>query len=117
MPLFARPLQQENKVSAIFKKFSASGVKLSEKIIFTRNLSGMLQAGLPISRALAVLTKQTTNKTLKDIFQSLIDTITKGGTMSSGMQKFPHVFSPLFVSMVKAGEESGSMPAALSEVG
>lgn len=92
-------------------------IKLREKIIFTHNLSGMLHAGLSLYRALNVLEKQTKNKNFKDILIDLTKTIDSGGTMSEGIAKFPKVFSPLFVSMVKAGEESGSMTEALNEIG
>ncbi|MBP6904562.1 MAG: type II secretion system F family protein [Candidatus Pacebacteria bacterium] len=92
-------------------------VKLSEKIIFTKNISGMLRAGLPLSRSLEVLTKQTTNVYFKSVIATLLDTIDKGGTFSDGLAKFPKVFSSLFVAMVRAGEESGGMPNALSEIG
>lgn len=106
------------------KKFTFSGkitlfrsVKLSEKIIFTKNLAGMLRAGLPLSRALDVLNKQTTNDYLKTILLALLGTIDKGGTLSDGLAKYPKVFSSLFVSIVKAGEESGGLPDALMEIG
>lgn len=92
-------------------------VSLSEKIMFTNNISGMLSAGLSLTRALTVLEKQTTNETLNNIIQTLIDDINKGGTLSSGIKKFPKVFSAVFVSMVHSGEESGSLPHALSEIG
>ena len=93
------------------------GVSLSEKIMFTNNLSGMLSAGLSLTRALSVLEKQTTNKFFNNILKSLIDDINKGGTLSSGMKKFPKVFSGVLVSMVHSGEESGGLPKTLSEVG
>lgn len=105
------------------RKFSFKGkitlfknVKLSEKIIFSKNLAGMLRAGLPLSRALDVLTKQTTNRYLKTILAGLLDTIDKGGTLSDGLAKYPKVFSSLFVSIVRSGEESGGLPAALGEI-
>ncbi len=94
-----------------------SGVSLSEKIIFTNNLGGMLTAGLSLTRALSILEKQTTNPTLKKVLTSLIDGVSAGVTMSDSMKKFPKVFSPLFVSMVHSGEESGGLPKALGEVG
>ncbi|MEK7227873.1 MAG: type II secretion system F family protein [Patescibacteria group bacterium] len=97
--------------------FGPGKVKLSEKILFTRNLSGMLKAGLPLSRALLVLSHQTKNAYLLKIVQTLSDTIDKGGTFSDGLAKYPKVFSALFVSMVRAGEESGGMPGALTEIG
>ncbi|MFA6386718.1 MAG: type II secretion system F family protein [Candidatus Paceibacterota bacterium] len=92
-------------------------VSLSEKIMFTNNLSGMLSAGLALTRALSVLEKQTRNKTFNNILKTLIDDINKGGTLSMGMKKFPKVFSGVFVSMVHSGEESGSLPGTLKEVG
>ncbi len=106
---------KEGKSSLSFDLFKR--VKLSEKIVFTNNLSGMLSAGLSLTRSLSVLEKQTANNTFKEILRSLIDDINKGGTLSSGMKKYPKVFSGIFVSMVRAGEESGSLPKTLSEVG
>ncbi|HEY0980361.1 MAG TPA: type II secretion system F family protein [Candidatus Paceibacterota bacterium] len=99
-------------LDGIFKR-----VKLSEKIIFTKNLAGMLRAGLPLARALVVLKKQTTNNYFKTILESLIASIDNGETFSAGLSKYPAIFSSLFVAMVKAGEESGGLPEALMEVG
>lgn len=97
--------------------FSLGGVKLSEKIIFTKNLAGMLEAGLPLARALNVLQKQTKNKMFQKVIDGLLKEIDKGGTLSGGMERYPSVYSTLFVSMVRAGEESGSLPGSLREVG
>ncbi len=114
-------LVSENSSGGIAKiieqLLSFGSVSLREKIMFTRNLSGMLQAGLPVYRAITVLNKQTNNQVLKKVLDSLLDTINKGGTMSEGMGKFPKVFSPLFVSMVRAGEESGGLSKTLGEIG
>jgi type IV pilus assembly protein PilC len=94
-----------------------NSVKLSEKILFTKNLAGMLRAGLALSRALQVLTKQTNNKYFKTVIDTLLATIDKGGTLSDGLAKYPKVFSALFIAMVRAGEESGGLPATLNEIG
>ncbi len=92
-------------------------VRVSDQIILTKNLSGMLKAGLSIHRALSVLQKQTKNATLNKILVSLSTEINGGGTFSSGLAEFPKVFSKLFVSMAKAGEESGNLSGALSDIG
>jgi len=92
-------------------------VSLSEKIIFTNNLSGMLSAGVSLSRALNILEKQSTNSTFVEILCGLNEGISKGDSLSEGMKKYPKVFSNIFVSMVHAGEESGSLPQTLKEVG
>ena len=94
-----------------------SRVKIEEQILFTKNLSGMLKAGLSLGRALSVLEKQTKNNTLNEILISLRHEIDTGGAFSSGLSKFPKVFSNLFISMVRAGEESGNLSGSLSEIG
>jgi len=92
-------------------------VSTAELIIFTKNLSGMLRAGLSINRALSVLQKQTKNQTLNAILVSLSNEINAGEPFSNGLARFPKVFSALFVSMVRAGEESGNLANALSDIG
>ena len=94
-----------------------SRIKLQDKIIFAKNLSAMITAGLSLSRALGVLERQTTNLKFKKVLQSLTDNISKGKSLSDGMKEFPKVFPPLFVSMVGAGEESGNLAESLLIVG
>ena len=94
-----------------------SRVSLSERIMFTNNLSGMLSAGLSLNRALSILKKQSTNPAFCDVLSGLEEDISKGNSLSEGMKKFPKVFSGIFVPMVHAGEESGNLPNTLIEVG
>lgn len=117
IPLSVSEVMEKGGFVESVKNFSLGGVSLREKIMFTRNLSGMLQAGLPVHRALTVLNKQTKNKAFQKVLDFLIETINKGGTLSDGMEKFPHVFPPLFVSMVRAGEESGGLSNTLKQIG
>ena len=70
-------------------------VKMSEQILFTKNLSGMLHAGLSLYRAISVLEKQTKNPAMSKILLALGAEIDGGGTLSSGLEKFPKVFSKL----------------------
>ncbi|MEI6280769.1 MAG: type II secretion system F family protein [bacterium] len=105
----------DNQVS--FLNSLLSKVSISEQIIFTKNLSGMIKAGLSLYRALLVLKKQTKNPKLSKILVAISEDINSGGTLSSGLAKFPDVFSTLFVSMTRAGEESGNLAGALSDIG
>jgi len=114
-------ITQGDKITSIdltvyFNKFFGK-VSLSEQILFTKNLSGMLKAGLSLYRALSVLQKQTKNKNMNRVLVELSTEINSGGTLSTGLAKFPRIFSKLFVSMTKAGEESGNLASALTEVG
>ena len=86
-------------------------VKTSEQIMLTRNLAAMISAGLVLSRALSVMQKQTKNAKLRSILEQVNSDIKRGDTFASSLAKFPKVFSPLFVAMVRAGEESGSLAA------
>lgn len=103
---------QFSTFSGIFAK-----VSISEQIIITKNLSGMLRAGLSLDRALSVLQKQTKNAKLGKILTSISADINSGETFSSALSKFPEVFSNLFVSMTRAGEESGNLAGSLSDIG
>ena len=92
-------------------------VKMHDLIVFSHNLSAMMTAGLSLSRALAILERQAKNATFKATIKSLIEEISHGNTLSDSMSKFPKVFSPIFVSMVHAGEESGGLSQSLLVVG
>ncbi|MDP3958182.1 MAG: type II secretion system F family protein [bacterium] len=92
-------------------------VSLHEKIVFARNLAAMVAAGLPISRGIEVLEKQTTNGKFKKVLSAVGKTIKDGGSLSDGLKKYPSVFPPLMVAMVHAGEESGGLAPALREAG
>lgn len=91
-------------------------VKTHEKITFARNLGAMIQAGLPISRALTVMERQTNHGTLKKILAELNVEISRGQTLSDAMRGYKNVFSSLFISMVRAGEEGGTLAESLRVV-
>ncbi len=103
--------------SNIKLKFSFSRkVKTHEIIMFARNLGSMIEAGLSVSRALTVMERQTSNKKMKTLFSDLNNEITQGKTLSDAMRRSPKTFSQLFISMVKAGEESGTLSNSLKIV-
>ncbi|MDZ4227019.1 MAG: type II secretion system F family protein, partial [Patescibacteria group bacterium] len=87
-----------------------------EKILFARNLGAMLEAGLPLARALAVIERQTKNAKMSGIVSSIESDIRRGDTLHAAFAKFPHAFSRLFVAMIRAGEEGGDLPASLKVV-
>lgn len=105
-------------LAGVYHKASSflSSVSLHEKILFARNLSAMLSAGLPLSRALSVAKRQAKPR-FAEIIGTLVEEIRTGGTLSSGLSRHPEVFSSLFSSMVRAGEESGSLAESLRVVG
>ncbi len=91
-------------------------VKPQELILFTKQFRSMLHAGVPILRLLQVLETQTANKTLKLVITGMAVDIRQGTTLFEAIDKHPRVFSPLYRSMVRAGELSGSLPEVLARL-
>lgn len=90
-----------------------ASVREYDKVLLARNLGAMLSAGLSLSRALAVLDRQTKNARLASVVAEVASDVRRGTTLHESLAKFPRVFSRLMVAMVRAGEESGDLPAAL----
>lgn len=85
------------------------GVPLAEKMIFSRNLSVMVGAGLSLSRAIETLAKQTPNKKLKSILISINSEIQKGRPFSDSLEMHIETFGDLYVNMIRSAESSGNM--------
>ncbi len=90
--------------------------KMPEKISFARNISSMLDAGLSLSRALEVITRQSRNPKSKKILIDINEKIKAGSSFSAALESYPHVFNSLFVSMTRAGEESGNLADSFSNI-
>jgi type IV pilus assembly protein PilC len=93
-----------------------TGIKEVQLIIMTKNLSAMLSAGLSLSRALSVLERQSGNKRLTAVLADIEEAVRQGASFNDALRRHAKVFSALYISMVKAGEESGGLAAALSVV-
>src|SRR4051794_14408943 len=88
-------------------------VKAQELTIMTRQLSTMVSSGMNLLRALYVLEAQTEGKMLKDTLVAVRKDVEAGLLLSDALERHPKVFSPLYVSMVRAGETGGVMEDAL----
>jgi type IV pilus assembly protein PilC len=85
------------------------GISIAEKATFCRFLATMLRAGLPLPEAIDILKDETKNKKFRKIILDVSFQIRKGKSFSSILSKYKNDFDPVFLAMVKAGEESGSM--------
>ncbi len=109
----------DEKVGIDFKKlgsFQIGGVPLKEKVFFTKQLSTMLDAGLPLTQALDILTNQVKNQSLKEKLVNVLEEVKGGNTLSSAFSKYPTFFNNVEVNLIKAGEESGNLSELIQQV-
>ncbi len=88
-------------------------VKLKELSIFCRQFATMVNSGLPILRALAILSEQTESKELQKVLLGTRLDVEQGASLSGAMAKYPKAFNDLFIAMVKAGETGGVLDTVL----
>jgi type IV pilus assembly protein PilC len=91
----------------------SSGVGLGTLVLFTGQLAAMLGGGLHLVRILTSLAGETTNQKFRKILMSVRDAVTGGTSFADALGQFPFVFDKLYVSVVRAGELSGSLPGVL----
>lgn len=101
------------------EKLKVSGSKFlnitpREKIMFAKHLSVMLESGIPLREALEVMSGQVSSKPMERMLTVMIRDLSEGFTLSSSLEKFPRVFKPFSVNIIRVGESSGTLPNALS---
>jgi type IV pilus assembly protein PilC len=94
-------------------KKARGSVKMRDIVIFTRQFSTMINAGLPLVQALDILAKQTENKVLADVTRAVVFDVESGHTVADALAKHPNAFSELYVNMVAAGEAGGILDTIL----
>src|SRR4030042_319981 len=82
-------------------------IKKKDLVIFTRQFSTMIDAGLPLVQGLTILAEQSENSTFKAILKEITKDVEGGSTLAEAMKKHPKVFDSLFVNLVAAGEGGG----------
>lgn len=93
--------------------FISQKVKTQELVLFTRQLSSMISSGLTLTKALEILKMEIKNETFVEIVTTIINDIQEGKTFSQAIEKHPQVFSPIYISIVKAGEQAGLLDKVL----
>lgn len=91
----------------------SSGVSLTTLVLFTGQLAAMLAGGLHLVRILTALATESTNQKFKKVLEDVRDSITAGAAFADSLGQHPHIFDRLYVSVVRAGELSGSLPIVL----
>lgn len=109
---FAQEIKAKKKFDLINLFSRIMGVSATEKLLFTRHLSIMLKAGLSLSRALAILSKQTRHKRFQKILTQIKESVESGKSFAESLS-FQKIFTPLYVNMVKVGELGGNLGEVL----
>lgn len=99
-------------VLSLFKTVSNKDVML-----FTQDLSALLEAGLPVDKALSILIGVAENLKFKGIIRDILKSVEGGSYLSDAMAKYPKVFSDFYVNMIRAGEAGGVLDAVLARLG
>jgi type II secretory pathway component PulF len=95
---------------------TATSIRIQDVGIFTLQLSSLIKAGVPVLRALTLISQQTENKVLAKVTDELGKQIKDGKMLSEAMSQYPRIFNNLYVNMVKAGEKSGTLDGVLQNL-
>lgn len=121
----ARLLSKQGFVPLKFSEQLGDGSLLSritgrittkDRVVFTRQLATLIGAGLPLSQSLHTVIDQTNNKQLQSVVQEIATSVEGGKSLSDSFAKHPKVFSEVFISLISAGELSGTLDEALQRV-
>ncbi len=106
------------KPKDLFENISFFAPKITGKdlVIFTRQLSTMIDAGLPLVQGLEILAKQQENKSFKKVLTNIKTDVETGTTFADAMRKHPNVFDNLFSNMIEAGETGGILDTILGRL-
>jgi type IV pilus assembly protein PilC len=109
-------LKQQGSKGFNFNIFGAGKVKSDDLVIFTRELSAMVSAGVPLLRALNSLEQHTDSDALKKVLGTIIKEVEDGAPLADSLAKYPNTFSDVYVNMVRAGEAAGILDEILKRI-
>lgn len=111
-PKAAKSAQPKAKKAGGFGKV----IKQEDLTIFVRQLATLIEAGLPLLRALEVMIRQEKNLRFKAVLEQIADQVKSGNSFSDGLSQHPKIFDRLFVNMIRAGEAGGVLDVVLSRL-
>lgn len=91
-------------------------IKTKDRVLFSRQMSTLINAGLPLVQSLRSVASQTTNRSFKVIIGEIIADVEAGLTFAAALEKHPRVFNRVYVSLIAAGETSGTLDAGLERL-
>lgn len=113
-PILVEPVKGKGSLSRLFG--SSKKVKQGDLVIFTRQLSTMISAGVPIVKALGALKEDSENSYMREVMTGISKEVEGGIPLGDAFAKYPRVFSDVYVNMVRAGEEGGILDDILKRL-
>lgn len=103
-------------VPALIAKGRRKSISRKDITAFTRELSALVAAGIPIPQALDSLGSEEENLTFREVILGIADSVQKGSALSSALEEHPKLFGKLYASMVRVGEEAGQLPTVMADL-
>ena len=107
-------ITEQNRGSILDK--ITNRIRGKDKVFFTRQLSTLVEAGLPITQSLHTILDQTKNKRMQEVIQDIITSVEGGKTLHDAVAKHPDVFNNIYIALVRAGETSGTLDRSLKRL-
>jgi general secretion pathway protein F len=108
--------QSEGGKTALWAPFLQRRGMARHRLVFARTLASLLTAGIPLDRSLAVSADLTESPALRQVLQQVLQRVKGGKNLSAALEAYPQVFPGFYVSMVRAGEASGSLATIFAEL-
>ena len=107
-------VKKQRSGGSLLRFFGGNSVKARDLAIFSRQIATLFDARVPVIRALKTLVVEAQSPVLQETISDILDDVSGGSSLSLSMSKHPNVFSYFYVSMVRAGEESGKLQEVFS---
>ena len=91
-------------------------VTTKDRIMFTRQLSTLIGAGLPLATSLRTVAEQTQSKSMKSVVEEILTSVESGKTLYDSFSQFPDIFNGVYLALIQAGETSGTLDLALKRL-
>jgi type IV pilus assembly protein PilC len=108
-------IKEDTGDDSFFSKLSGR-ITSKDRVVFTRQLATLIGAGLPLAQSLHTVLEQTPNKKLQAVIQDIIVSVEGGRSLSDSFAKHPKVFDGVFLSLISAGELSGTLDESLQRI-
>ena len=103
--------KEGGSISRLFQR-----ITMKDKVVFSRQLATLIEAGLPIAQSLRTIVEQTNNPKMRAVVQDIVVSIEGGRSLSDSFSRHPEVFDKVFLALIKAGELSGTLDDALKRI-